>query len=176
MRLIEIRLLEGPNLYRLEPVAKLEIALGRRRTWYGRRDPEPHMLVRLAAVVPSAEVPSRILALVGWIRRLRRAHPDGASGPVLVHRSSDPGHWIITWPWAQEDRARAIADAALSLVAREIPPTPRGRLASSRQRAVDRAGERVAAAEGAGPADIRDRDRRLPIVSISGTSRVVGSR
>ncbi|HEX3265367.1 MAG TPA: Mur ligase family protein [Candidatus Limnocylindrales bacterium] len=170
MRLIEIRLLEGPNVYRLEPVAKVEVALGRRRTWYGRRDPEPHMLVRLAAVVPAAEMPSRVAALVGWIRRLRREHPDGASGPVLVHRSSDPGHWIVTWPWAQEDRAKAIADAALSLVAREISPERRGRLAGARQRAVDRAGERIAAVTGAGPAYIRDADRRLPVVSISGTN------
>ena len=39
MRLVEIRLLEGPNVYRLEPVVKLEVAIGRRRTWYGQRDP-----------------------------------------------------------------------------------------------------------------------------------------
>jgi len=30
--LIEIRLLEGPNVYRLEPVVKVEVAIGRRRT------------------------------------------------------------------------------------------------------------------------------------------------
>ena len=39
MRLIEIRLLEGPNVYRLEPVVKIEVAIGRRRTWYGQRNP-----------------------------------------------------------------------------------------------------------------------------------------
>src|SRR5215210_7612528 len=44
VRLIEIRLLEGPSVYRLEPVAKLEVAIGRRRSWYGRRDPEKHAL------------------------------------------------------------------------------------------------------------------------------------
>ena len=49
MRLIEIRLLEGPNVYRLEPVVKLELAVGRRRTWYGQRDPGRHLLVRLGA-------------------------------------------------------------------------------------------------------------------------------
>jgi hypothetical protein len=72
VRLIEIRLLEGPNLYRLEPVVKVEVALGRRRSWYGRRDPEPHMLVRLAEAVSAGELPSRITALVAWVRRLRR--------------------------------------------------------------------------------------------------------
>ena len=39
VRLVEIRLFEGPNVYRLEPVVKLEVAVGRRRTWYGQRDP-----------------------------------------------------------------------------------------------------------------------------------------
>jgi hypothetical protein len=32
VRLVETRLLEGPNVYRLEPVVKLEFAIGRRRT------------------------------------------------------------------------------------------------------------------------------------------------
>ena len=88
VRLIEIRLLEGPNLYRLEPVVKLEVAIGRRRTWYGRRDPEPHMLVRLAETVPASDLPSRVAALVAWVRRLRREHPDGCgrarAGPSIV--------------------------------------------------------------------------------------------
>src|SRR5215212_10127817 len=49
VRRIEIRLLDGPNLYRLEPAIKVEVALGRRRTWYGKREPERHQLVRLSA-------------------------------------------------------------------------------------------------------------------------------
>ena len=32
VRLIEIRLLDGPNIYRLDPALKLEVAIGRRRT------------------------------------------------------------------------------------------------------------------------------------------------
>jgi len=170
VRLIEVRLLEGPNLYRLEPVAKVEVALGRRRTWYGKRDPEPHMLVRLGAVVPSKDLPSRIVALTEWIRRLRREHPDGSTGPVETHRSSDPGHWIVTFPWAMEERARAIADAALTLVERDVSPAPRERLAASRERALARLSARIDDATGPGPAYIRDEDRRIPIVSISGTN------
>ena len=171
MRLIEIRLLEGPNLYRLEPVVKVELALGRRRSWYGRRDPEPHMLVRLGRAVPASEWPGRIGSLVSWVKRLRREHSDGAKGPVRVHRSSDPGHWIVTWPWAMEDRAKAIADAALALVERDVPPSaPLRRLAPGRARAVRRLSARIADATGAGPSYVRDEDRRVPIVSISGTN------
>ena len=71
MRLIEIRQLDGPNLYRLEPAMKLEVAIGRRRTWYGKREPEPHALVRLAATVPRSAQPARITRLAVWVRRLR---------------------------------------------------------------------------------------------------------
>ena len=121
MRLIEIRLLKGPNLYRLEPVVKLEVAIGRRRTWYGKRDPEPYNLIRLGAAVPSSAQPARVAAIAAWVARLRRQHPDGAVGPVRVHQSSDPGAWIVTWPWLLGDRAREIAESAFGLVEREIP-------------------------------------------------------
>ena len=122
MRLIEVRLLEGPNLYRLEPAVKLEVAIGRRRTWYGRRDPEPHALVRLSVPVPANEQPGRIAMLADWVRRLRDEHRDGSEGPVTVHRSSDPGHWIVVAPWAMEDRARAVAEGAFELAEAEVPP------------------------------------------------------
>ena len=170
MRLIEIRLLDGPNLYRLEPAIKLEVAIGRRRTWYGKREPERHQLVRLAAAVPRSAQPSRIRALVEWVRALRRAHPDGAQGPVKVHRSSDPGHWILEWPWQLGDRARIIAESALLLVERDVRPGAKARRTPRQERALAGLHERVDEATGAGPTWIRDADRRLPIVSITGTN------
>jgi cyanophycin synthetase len=170
VRLIEIRLLEGPNLYRLEPAVKLEVAVGRRRTWYGRRDPEPYALVRLSAIVPANELPGRVAMLADWIRRLRREHPDGSTGPVTVHRSSDPGHWIVVAPWAMDGRAGAIADGAFALAERDVPPARGLGLRRTRAHLRDRVLARVAAAEGSPPGLIRDADRRLPIISISGTN------
>jgi hypothetical protein len=32
VRLVEVRLLDGPNVYRREPAVKLEVMIGRRRT------------------------------------------------------------------------------------------------------------------------------------------------
>lgn len=170
MRLIEIRLLEGPNLYRLEPVAKIEVGIGRRRTWYGRRDPEPHALVRLSAPVPANEQPGRVAMLADWVRRLRDDHPDGSTGNVTVHRSSDPGHWIVVFPWAMDDRAKAIAEGAFELAEREVPPARGLGLRQARARLRDEVIERVGEAAGAGPGWIRDADRTLPIISISGTN------
>jgi hypothetical protein len=97
VRLVEIRLLEGPNVYRLVPVVKTEVAIGRRRTWYGQRIPARHALVRLGAKVAARSWPDEVAALVAWTRRLRVDHGEGTGG-VGVHRSSDPGHWIVTWP------------------------------------------------------------------------------
>jgi len=170
VRLIEIRQLDGPNLYRLEPAMKLEVAIGRRRTWYGKREPEPHALVRLAATVPRSAQPGRITSLAVWVRRLRSTYPDGSEGPVTVHRSSDPGHWIVVWPWLLGDRAREIAEGALGLVERDISPAMRAALTPRQQRLVERVGARVSAAEGPGPSWIRDSDRRYPVVSITGTN------
>jgi cyanophycin synthetase len=170
VRLIEIRQLDGPNLYRLEPAMKLEVAIGRRRTWYGKREPEPHALVRLAAAVPRSAQPGRITRLAVWVRRLRSTYPDGSEGPVTVHRSSDPGHWIIVWPWLLGDRAREIAEGALGLAERDVSPAMSATPTPRQQRMVERVGARVAAAEGPGPSWIRDRDRRYPVVSITGTN------
>ena len=171
VRLIEIRQLDGPNLYRLEPAMKLEVAIGRRRTWYGRREPERHALVHLAATVPRSAQPARIAVLGDWVRLLRREAPDGATGPVTIHRSSDPGHWIVVWPWAAyADRQTAIAEGALALAERDVPPAAVSNLMPRRARYVNRIRARVAAAEGAGPSWIRDADRRLPVVSITGTN------
>ena len=170
MRLIEIRQLDGPNLYRLEPAMKLEVAVGRRRTWYGKREPEPDALVRLAAPVARSAQPTRMAATVQWIRRLRRAAPDGSEGPITVHRSSDPGHWIVIWPWALADRAKAIADGVLALVDRDVPPAASANLTPRQGRFVEGLIARVAAAEGPRPSWIRDRERRYPVISITGTN------
>jgi len=169
VRLVEIRLLEGPNVYRLEPVVKLEVAVGRRRTWYGQRDPGRHALVHLGATVPARDWPDGVAAIVAWIRRLRADHGEGRSR-LAVHRSSDPGHWLITFPWSGEERARILTEAALALADRDVSPSTTARLTGAQERLVARWVERIEAARTSPPTWIRDTDRRIPIVSISGTN------
>ena len=167
--MVETRLLEGPNVYRLEPVVKLEVAIGRRRTWYGQRDPGRHALVQLGADVPAREWPDPVAAVVGWIRRLRADHGEGRNG-VGVHRSSDPGHWIVTFPWTGAERALAISEAAVALAERDVSPARRARLTGAQERGVERWTERIATARTTPPEWLRDADRSTPIVSISGTN------
>ena len=169
VRLVEIRLLEGPNVYRLEPVVKVEVAVGRRRTWYGQREPARYALVRLGAEVAAADRPDPVAAIVAWVRRLRTDHDGNAAG-VRVHRSSDPGHWIVTWPWTAEERARTLAEGALTLAERDVSPAPHARLTGAQSRLLARVGAAIEAAGSSPPSWIRDADRTIPIVSVSGTN------
>jgi cyanophycin synthetase len=169
VRQVEIRLLEGPNVYRLEPVVKVEVAIGRRRTWYGKRAPGRHALVRLAAVIPRRGWPGQVEGIVDWTRRLRTEHAEGRGG-VVVHRSSDPGHWIVTFPWTGAERAHTIAEAALALAERDVSPSRRARLTGAQERILARWQARIAEARATPPTWIRDADRKMPVVSITGTN------
>lgn len=156
-------------MYRLEPTVKLEVVIGRRRTWYGQRDPGRHARIRLGAVIPARDQPIEVAALIAWVRRLRTEH-DGGGADVAAHRSSDPGHWIVSWPWVSEERARAIAEAALTLASRDVSPSRRARLTGGQERSLARWNARIAEAAGQPPTWIRDADRRVPAISISGTN------
>ena len=179
VRLIEIRLLEGPNLYRLEPTVKIEVAIGRRRTWYGQRQPGAHAVIELGRPVRARDIPVQVADLAAWVRRLHRlthadawlAQEQGAFAgrrtlPITVHRTSEPGGWIVAFPWREHDRALEIAEAAWRCCDRDLAPTTRVR----RSRTVTRALARIRAAGAAPPAWLRDADRHLPIISISGTN------
>ncbi|HEV8545164.1 MAG TPA: Mur ligase family protein [Candidatus Limnocylindrales bacterium] len=169
MRQVEIRLLEGPNVYRLEPVVKIEVAVGRRRTWYGQRAPGRHALVWLGAAVRRRDWPASVESVVDWVRRLRVEHDEGRGG-VAVHRSSDPGHWIITFPWIGAERAHTIAEAALALAERDVSAVRRARLTGGQERLLARWSARIGEARTTPPAWIRDVDRKVPVVSITGTN------
>jgi cyanophycin synthetase len=169
VRLVEIRLLEGPNVYRLEPVVKIEVAIGRRRTWYGQRAPGRHALVRLGADVPRRGWPGQVESVVDWVRRLRAEHGEGTGG-VTVHRSSDPGHWIVTFPWTGAERAETIAQAAIAMAERDVSPVRRARLTGAQDRLLARWQSRIGESRATPPSWIRDADRRIPVVSITGTN------
>ena len=114
MRLVEVRVLDGPNLYRLEPAIRIEVVVGRRRSWYGSRMPGRHSLVRLGAVVRSGDAPSGVVDLAEAVRRLHRAALK-RQVPVSIHRMSEPGHWVVAYPWQERDQAELIANAAFRI-------------------------------------------------------------
>jgi cyanophycin synthetase len=183
---VEVRLLEGPNVYRLEPTVKVELTVGRRRTWYGQRLPGRHSRVRLGAAVPSRRAPGPVRDLAAWIKRLHRLTgaddwlareagrdgPGSRSLPVTIHRSSEPGHWIVAFPWREEGRAQAIAEGAWRLTDRGADPraSARRRGQSGTARSLARTLTVIREANDRPPPWIRDSERRVPIVSITGTN------
>jgi cyanophycin synthetase len=166
---VEIRLYDGPNVYRLEPVVKVEVAVGRTHAWHGSRTPAASALVRLGRPVPSRDWPDAVVDIAAWTRRLRADHGEHA-GPLHVHHAADAGRWNLTWPWFGAERARAIAEAAVDLAGRSVAPGRRVRLTGTQLALVDRWEARIATASATPPAWIRDADRRLPVVSITGTN------
>jgi cyanophycin synthetase len=186
VRLIEIRLLEGPNVYRLEPAVKLEVAVGRRRSWYGTRSPGRHAIVRLSEPVSRASAPPPVRDMAAWVERLHREtgaaewlRAEGRapeSGrrpriPVAIHRTSEPGHWIVAFPWRERGRAQAIADGAYRLT--DLAVDLRAGATSRHARPSRTLARTLATIREAGtqpPPWIRDADRHIPVVSISGTN------
>ena len=123
-----------------------------------------------ARTCPARERPDGVAAIVGWVRRLRADHGEGTGGGLAVHRSSDPGHWIITFPWTGAERALTLTEAALALAERDVSPSRTARLTGAQERLLARWTERIDAARTTPPEWLRDADRRVPIVSISGTN------
>lgn len=159
MRLVEIRLLDGPNLYRLDPAVRIEVAIGRRRTWYGDRMPARHALVRLSATVPPKDAPHAVVQLADLVRALH-VRGLGRRVPVAIHRTSEPGRWVVAYPWRDEGEGETVAKVAVRLVE-----------AGDGTDVSERAARRVAeSANGQGPAMITDAQRGVPIISISGTN------
>jgi cyanophycin synthetase len=169
VRLIEIRLLEGPNVYRLAPVVKVEVAVGRVRAWRGPRMPGDGTFVHLARRAPAREWPDAVTDVVAWTRRLRTDNGEHA-GPIEVHRASDAGRWVVTWPWTGAERARTIAEAAFGLAAGSVSAGRHVRLTGTQARLLERWLARIAEAGATPPTWIRDADRRMPVVSITGTN------
>jgi cyanophycin synthetase len=169
VRLIEIRTLDGPNVYRLEPAMKLELAIGPRRSWSGQREPAHAAVVHLGARVPRSAWPGLIAAAAGWAGRLGRLDV-GASARVAVHRGSDPGHWVVTWRWRRSRRAELTAEAAFELARRGVDPSRSVTASPAARRLVARWRRRILDAGGSEPTWVRDAERRMPVISISGTN------
>src|SRR5438094_8499036 len=82
VRLVEIRLLEGANIYRLEPAVRIEVAAGRAVAWRGPRLPPRSDWLTLGRHVPPHDAPGEVARIASWVSYLSRGHHPG----VAVHR------------------------------------------------------------------------------------------
>ncbi len=89
---------------------------------------------------------------------------------MRVHRASDAGRWVVTWPWTGAERARLVAEAAFDLASRSVSPGRHVRLTGTQARTLTGWEVRIRHAPGTPPAWIRDDARTMPVISITGTN------
>ncbi len=113
---------------------------------------------------------SQVAAIAAWIRRLRADHDEGRGG-LAVHRSSDPGPLDHHLPVGR-GRASAAADRGRHRPGRaRCPVGPDRATCGAARPGCWRAGPSASTTAGTSPPEwVRDADRRVPIVSISGTN------
>ena len=162
--LVELRVLEGPNLYFPRAAIKLTLDIGvlaaaseetsaRFARRIGLRDARPG----------AADSGFRQRFAARAVARLVRAvasESGTARLAVRVRPTSDPQRLVVAFPWAHRERAqvmgRAVAEVLDALPGADI------------EDAVSRAAERVASAEpGAAPHTITP---RVPVVAVTGTN------
>ncbi len=144
--LVELRILEGPNLYFPRAAVKLTLDVSGIERESG-----------------SVLEQRRLLRTVGRIvRGVARASGTTRLG-LRVRASHEPDQIVVAYPWRHRDRARALGEAVAevldALAADDHAPV---------EELVAAAGERVAAvAPGPGPTTLRP---RVPVVAVTGTN------
>ena len=162
--LVELRVLEGPNLYFPRAAIKLTLDIG------GLATASEETCARLAARIglPNArpgapETGFRQRFATRAVGRLVRAVAQEAGTSrlaVRVRPTSDPHRIVVAYPWRNRERAQEMGRA----VADVLDAVPFGGL----EDAVGAAAHRVASAQpGEGPRTIKP---RVPVVAVTGTN------
>jgi cyanophycin synthetase len=144
--LIELRVLEGPNLYFPRAAIKLTLDLGGIVREHGSSLEQRRLLREVARIV-------RAIARAAGTTRLG----------LRVRAAAEPDHVVVAYPWRDRNRARALGEAVVEVIDALAGPEPAdlGTLVAA-------AGEKVAAEPpGPGPTTLRP---RVPVVAVTGTN------
>ena len=169
--LVELRVLEGPNLYFPRAAVKLTLDTGALAT-------APIEVVRVLAEriglgdarpgEPGSGFRQRF-ALRAVARLVRAvAQESGTSSlAVRVRPTNDPHQVVVAYPWAHRERARAMGRAVASVLDVLVPGDD-GVSTDRLSAAVSVAAETVATSEpGDGPTTL---EPRVPVVAVTGTN------
>jgi cyanophycin synthetase len=164
MELVEIRDLDGPNVFLLAPAIKIELRVG-------RRDLSREAVSRLRGRLDQFGVADESTAggvgalgelLAEVVRHLHRA--NGAVEPDLTWRELETaGHVALAFTWERRRFAIEIARLAADLALGDVPDlaertTTIARLAKERPVPGDQ------------PEFVRDAQRTIPIIGVTGTN------
>jgi cyanophycin synthetase len=157
MRLVEIRDLDGPNLFLLKPAIKIELA-------YEHEQDLDRAMERLASRASKAQSEPEIrdsLTQLAFAARsfVDSAHADHGLGPVeLTARWLEtPNHLAIAFEWSHRRFALALAQQVVAIISGETPSALDGALLRTIE-PDDR------------PLVVSDLERRVPVVGITGTN------
>lgn len=164
MHIVEIRELDGPNLYLLKPAIKLEYAVepGEQLSL------SPAVIDLLFSELPDVQLAAPLnatglLALVSEV--VSRLHqlcgidePDSAALAV-----EEPDHYVVAFGWSRRVFAVALAKTAFSIVEGTVNDVVAAveELQALLAQPVTKADQ---------PEMLSDQDRRIPIIAITGTN------
>ncbi|MGN6483209.1 MAG: hypothetical protein ACTHMX_02290, partial [Thermomicrobiales bacterium] len=121
MKTVEIRDLDGPNIFLLRPAIKLEIAF--------EPDGTPSVSTLAEAFVVGETVASpelveadvdRVLTVLTEVVNVLHDQ-SGADRPDIVTRAMEtPGHYVVAWSWLRRKFSRDLAHIAFDLVSGAI--------------------------------------------------------
>ncbi len=166
VRLAELRVLEGPNLYFTRPAVKLTLAVP---GWLDATE------ARLAAIAEALELPGagkagrpntehrrRFTARTASHLTHRLAEASGIRLAVRGRPGPEPGQIVVAFPWRRQGSAEAlgreVAGVLSALVATRRSP----------RRLLDEAAARIADVDPGPPPSVPDPD--IPVIAVTGTN------
>jgi cyanophycin synthetase len=156
MELAEIRDLDGPNLFALEPVVKIEVIvqpgeqLGLARQQY--------IAEHTGHYVSADPIQALQTTVIALHKHLRLYEPS-----ITTHEMDELNHLSICFPWSERAKARAVAQVAFDLVAGERIERLSTRLIQATEAEYDED-------EPQEPTWVRDTERAIPTAAVTGTN------
>jgi cyanophycin synthetase len=164
VRTIELRVLEGPNLYFPRPAVKLTLDVA---GWLRVGDEKVTAIAHatgIRSVDPGARGSEQRLRATARVavqltRRIARAAGTGWLG-VRGRTGPEFGHVIVVFPWRRRGSAEALAEAVASAMGSVLRRSP--------ERVIAEVAREVAAAEPGAEPTVPDPE--IPVIQVSGTN------
>lgn len=159
MNAVELRTLDGPNLFMLRPAIKLEIQAGSDET-VTLSDP---LAERFSSELRVATGPVEIAQLTGGVIAAIGIEVGMPIGTIMVREMEEPGHVVAAYSWDRRNAAKAVGHLAWKLVAGEGVDVD-AELDEIRRLLAEPADDEDR------PEMITDAERRIPTIGVTGTN------
>jgi cyanophycin synthetase len=159
LNVVELRTLDGPNLFMMRPAIKLELSAGPEETVALPAS----LAARVEATEASATGPAGIARLTQEVILWIAGEVGMPIEETVVREMEEAGHVVVAYSWQRRDASRAVGDLAWRLVSGDEVDLD-AELAGIR--------DLLAAPADADdlPEMIADADRHIPTIGITGTN------